>query len=112
MVFPHNGYLDSASETPLPGVLDFFRELPDGDHVVLLSARAESYREQTEDQLERWGVRFNALLLGLPVGERILINDEKPRGLRTAWAVSVARDAGIPGDFVGEHNAHGPEYRP
>jgi hypothetical protein len=112
VVFPHNGYLDSASETPLPGVLDFFRELPDGDHVVLLSARAESYREQTEDQLERWGVRFNALLLGLPVGERILINDEKPRGLRTAWAVSVARDAGIPGDFVGEHNAHGPEYRP
>jgi len=96
VIFPHNGYLDSASETPLPGVLDFFRQLPDDDEVMLLSARAECYRQQTEDELARWGIRFSVLLLGLPVGERILINDEKPRGLRTAWAVTVPRDAGIP----------------
>jgi len=112
VIFPHNGYLDSASETPLPGVLDFFRELPDGHEVVLLSARTERYRKQTEDQLGRWRIRYAALLLGLPVGERILINDEKPRGLRTAWAVSVARDAGIPSALVWEHNAHGSECGP
>jgi hypothetical protein len=96
VVFAHNGYLASEDETPLPGVAEFFRGLPDGDQVVLLSAREERYRAQTERQLARWGISYSALLLGLPVGERVLINDEKPRGLRTAWAVSVPRDAGIP----------------
>lgn len=100
VVFPHNGYLHCADETPLPGVLEFFRQLPEDDQVVLLSARAEMYRQQTEAQLARWGLRYSSLLLGLPVGERVLINDEKPRGLRTALAVSVSRDTGIPDDLV------------
>lgn len=96
VIFPHNGYLRSSQEAPLAGVVEFFRGLPEDDEVVLLSARAERYRTQTEEQLVRWGFRFSALLLDLPVGERILVNDEKPSGLRTAWALSVARDAGIP----------------
>lgn len=100
VVFAHNGYLRSADETPLPGVIDFFRALPEGDVVVLLSARPERYRHQTETQLARWGLRFSALILDLPVGERILINDQKPRGLVTAWAVSVSRDAGISPDLL------------
>ena len=99
MIFPHNGYLHWADETPLPGVLEFFREVPEDDEVVLLSARAQSYRQQTEEQLARWGLRYSILLLGLPVGERVLINDEKPRGLRTAWALSVSWDVGIPDDL-------------
>lgn len=112
VIFPHNGYLDSANETPLPGVLDFFRKLPADDVVVLLSARVERYRQQTERELERWGIRFSVLMLDLPVGERVLINDEKPRGMRTAWAVSVARDAGIPRVAGGELNGQCPESRP
>lgn len=96
VIFPHNGYLQSEEESPLAGVLEFFRELPEEDSIVLLSARPEQHRDQTEQQLERWGIRFSYLLLGLPVGERILINDTKPRGLKTAWAVNVARDCGIP----------------
>jgi hypothetical protein len=96
VVFPHNGYLQCEEECPLPGVLDFFQQLPEGDAVVLMSARPEKYRAQTERQLARFGIRYSLLLLGLPVGERILINDIKPRGLKTAWAINVARDAGIP----------------
>jgi len=107
VIFPHNGYLHSADEVPLAGVLEFFRDLSPTDEVVLLSARAERYREQTEGQLHRWGIRFTALLLGLPVGERILINDEKPQGLRTAWALNVPRDAGIP-PLLGECQESGP----
>jgi hypothetical protein len=97
VIFPHNGHLQDPEETPLPGVLEFFRSLSDDDLVVLLSARAEHFRDQTEGQLARWGIRHDVLLLGLPVGERVLINDDKPRGLRTAWAVSVPRDAGLSG---------------
>jgi hypothetical protein len=95
VIFPHNGYLESAEESPLPGVLDFFRALPEHDVVLLLSARAETERQRTEAQLSRWGIRFSHLLLGLPVGERILINDIKPRGLQTALAGNVVRNSGI-----------------
>ena len=112
VIFPHNGYLDCASETPLPGVLDFFHGLSDRDEVVLLSARTERLREQTEEELRRWGIRFNTLLLGLPVGERILINDKKPGGLRTAWAVSVARDADFPRALIARQNPRGSERGP
>jgi len=38
VIFPHNGYLESAEESPLPGVLDFFRALPEHD-VVLFAER-------------------------------------------------------------------------
>jgi hypothetical protein len=100
VIFPHNGYLQDIDECPLAGVIDFFRELPEEDEVVLLSARPEQYRAQTEKQLKRWGIRFSYLVLDLPVGERILINDTKPRGLKTAWSVNVSRDCGIPGDLL------------
>jgi hypothetical protein len=36
-------------------------------------------------------------LFGLPGGERVFINDRKPSGLPTAFAVSVVRDSGLEG---------------
>lgn len=77
---------------------------------LLRWARVERYPEQTVNQLGRRGTRLDALLFGLPVGERILIINEKPSVLRTAWAVSVVRDAGIPRAFLREHHAHGFEH--
>ena len=35
------------------------------------------------------------MLTGMPTGERILINDIKPSGLRTALAINVKRDEGL-----------------
>ena len=90
----HNGYLHGQDRL-LPGVVEFWRQIPEGDTIILLSARAEDTRGDCLAVLDRAGLRYDHALFGLPTGERILINDRKPGGLVTALAVSVARDAGL-----------------
>lgn len=52
-------------------------------------------RARTGASLDHCGFRYNHMLRGLPVGERIVINDTKPGGLETAVALNVPRDRGI-----------------
>jgi hypothetical protein len=47
--------------------------------------------------LERHGIRYDKVLFEMPKGEGILLNDTKPSGLKTAFAINVARDAGLEG---------------
>jgi hypothetical protein len=95
-VFKHNGHLQGADEL-LPGVREFWAALPAGDTVVVMSAREERYRTTTLASLAAAGLRYDHALFDLPHGERIVINDTKPRGLQTALAVNLSRDAGLGG---------------
>lgn len=95
-VLLHNGY-KNGGDVLLPGVQDFWAQIPAGDVIVLLSARPEAERVQTLDFLQGAGLRFDHALFGLPTGERVLINDQKPQGLKTAIAVNVVRDGGLVG---------------
>lgn len=52
-------------------------------------------REMIARSLAHSRSRYGHLLMGLPVGERIVINDTKPGGLETAVALNVPRDRGI-----------------
>jgi hypothetical protein len=90
----HNGH-KQGGDALLPGVHEFWATIPPGDTIVLMSAREETYREATLAFLEAAGLRFDYALFGLPHGERILINDVKPRGLHTALAVNLRRDGGL-----------------
>jgi hypothetical protein len=92
----HNGY-KHGGDVLLPGVRDFWRGLPASDVIVLLSARAEAEKPATLAFLRAEGLRFDVAIFGLPVGERILINDAKPSGMTTAFALSVRRDEGLGG---------------
>lgn len=94
-ILKHNGYLIDGSDTILEASLHFLSEIPVGDKVILLTARAEEYRDSTINFLKECGVRFDEILFNIPIGERILINDEKPSGLKTAFAVNLKRDSGI-----------------
>jgi hypothetical protein len=96
----HNGHLQ-GNERLLPGVASFWQLIPEDDVIVLLSARAEAFRCRTLDFLQQQGLRFDHALFGLPAGERILINDSKPSGLKTALAVNLERDQGLGGCNVG-----------
>ena len=58
-----------------------------------MTARKEMFRDQLESFLNDNGIRFDKILYGMPVGERILVNDKKPSGLITAYAVNKERDA-------------------
>jgi len=88
----HNGYL-MEGDTLLPGVKEFFEKIPETDFIIILTSRSEEYREITENFLKENGIRYNVILFDLPQGERILINDVKPSGLLTAYAINKERDS-------------------
>jgi hypothetical protein len=93
-VFQHNAHLEGPDQL-LPGVRDFFATLPAQDLIILLTARAAKYESATLAALTEHGLRYDRVIFGVPVGERILINDRKPSGLDTAYAVNVQRDGGL-----------------
>lgn len=93
----HDGLDAGLEDTLLPGVAQFWESLPDEDCIILLSARHPRYRTMTESALRAHGLRYDEIILGLPKGERLLLNDVKPGGLLTAHAVNLGRDAGLSG---------------
>jgi uncharacterized HAD superfamily protein len=98
VIFSHNGYLDKKDgeyETPLPGVIKFFRSLESKDRIILCTARKEHFRQRTESSLIAAGIPYDILLMELPTGRRILINDRKDSGMNTAFAVNIARNEGL-----------------
>lgn len=94
-IVKHNGYLIDGEDSFLPGAEEFLNGIPDEDMVVFISSRKDEYRESTESFLRQHGIRYDVIIFNAPYGERILINDDKPSGLKMAYAISVQRDAGI-----------------
>ena len=90
----HNGYKNGGEEL-LPGVKDFFSKISKDDRIVILTARDTKYQQITENFLKDNGIRFDHIIYDLPTGERILFNDKKPSGLKTAYAYNLDRDSGI-----------------
>jgi mannose-6-phosphate isomerase-like protein (cupin superfamily) len=88
-------YYDTAPA--LPGVLDSIRAWDRSNyHIVLTTGRKESTRAATERQLANSGIVYDVLLMGLPNGDRVVINDRKTKGTRnTAYAVNVVRNNGL-----------------
>ena len=91
----HNGHLYDGTDSILQGSLEFIRKIPATDVIIILTARTEDYRTQTVRFLEKYGIRYDYILFGMPTGERVLINDKKPSGLITAFAINVVRNEGI-----------------
>ena len=77
----HNGYLQPQGDEILPGVTEFFNRIPPEDKVILMTARNERFRLQLENFLFKNGIRFDK------------INDRKPSGLKTAFAVNKDRNS-------------------
>ena len=90
----HNGYLNGEDQL-LPGVSDFFSKIPKDDAIIILTARDKKYRKETENFLSLNKIRFDLIIFEMPHGERILINDVKPSGLRTAYSINKIRDNGF-----------------
>jgi hypothetical protein len=81
----------------LEGVLEKFREWDRrGYTIILITGRKESARKLTEDQLQKFGLFYDHLIMGLPRGPRIIINDMKEDSLdKTAGHFCVERNKGI-----------------
>ena len=69
----------------------------DGHTIILTTARNEKFRNQTESLLRFFNISYDKLVMSLPAGPRVLINDHKPSKLFTNQAVDieVERDKGI-----------------
>lgn len=84
----------------LPGVRKKMAEWNLAGHkIIILTARPQAYRRLTERQLQCAGVLYDMLVMGLPSGQRILINDRKPqqKDIEMAIAINLDRDQGIEG---------------
>lgn len=88
---------DIESTHLLPGSLEQLQKWDaEGHLIVLTTSRSPNLRTITQIQLDHFNVPFNRLLMGLPVGVRILVNDNKPDSkCNRAIAISLERNEGI-----------------
>lgn len=91
----HNGYKIDGTDSFLPGAEEFLAHIDKQDMVIILTSRGENMQKQTEAFLQEHHIRYDAILYNVPYGERILVNDDKPSGLRMALVVEKKRDAGM-----------------
>ncbi|MCI8663882.1 MAG: hypothetical protein HFG69_11665 [Hungatella sp.] len=91
-IVKHNGYKTDGEDSFLEGALEFLKGIPDKDMVVFLTSRTEEWRNVTVEFLEKHRVRFDHIIFNAPYGERILINDDKPGGLKTSIGICGKRD--------------------
>jgi hypothetical protein len=100
-IVKHHGDLSLILLSPfkvLDGVYEKFLEWREKDYAVIVTtARPEGLRTFTEKQLTDNGLFFDQLVMGLPVGERVVINDNKPDGETTARGICIQRNGGIRG---------------
>ena len=87
----HNGY-KTEKDKFLPGAKEFLNSIPKDDYILILTAREAEAKEKTEMFLKENGIRYNKIIFKIPMGERILINDDKPSGLKCAYAICKERD--------------------
>lgn len=90
----HNGY-KTGEDKFLPGAKEFLQSIPKDDFVLILTAREKEAKSKTEKFLKKNGIRYNEILFEMPMGERILINDNKSSGLRCAYAITPNRNQGL-----------------
>lgn len=94
VILKHNGHQQN-DEVLLPGVEEFWQQISKQDFVILLTARTEDLRDTTLFLLDQHNLRYNIAIFGVPTGERICINDKKPSGLLTSYAINLLRDGGL-----------------
>lgn len=91
-IVKHNGYKIDGKDTLLEGAKEFLNNIPKSDMIIFLTARKEEYRRITEEFLKENNIRYDYIIFEAPYGERILINDEKPSGLKMSYAINSKRD--------------------
>lgn len=87
----HNGHLNGG-DILLDGVSEFFSTIPKDDYIIFLTSRKSVYKSETEEFLKKNNIRYDLIIYDLPHGERILVNDDKPSGLRVSHSISKKRD--------------------
>ena len=100
-ILEHKGTFSDISlkeASLLPGVRERMNEWCSKEYTIILTtARRESLRSVTVGQLEKLGIPYDSLIMGISKGGRFIINDRRPNGNDTAFAINVDRDGGLAG---------------
>jgi len=91
-IFKHNGYLIDGQDSFLAGAEEFLKSIPEKDMIVFITSRTEECKVKTMEFLKKNNIRYDHIIFGAPYGERILINDDKPSGLKMGIVVNGKRD--------------------
>lgn len=91
-IVKHNGYKLDGYDTLLPNINSFLNNIRPEDMVIFVTSRSEATKDQTEAFLHQVGIRYDYIIYNAPYGERILVNDKKNSGLKTAIAINTIRD--------------------
>ena len=91
-IVKHNGYKETGEDIFLPGAREFLNSIQETDCIIFLTSRTATEEQLTRNFLMKNEIRYDHIIFNAPYGERILINDEKPSGLKTAIAINTKRD--------------------
>ena len=90
----HNRYKVDEDKL-LSGAKEFMQNIPEEDFILILTARELEAKDKTEKFLNDNNIRYDKIIFEMPMGERILINDTKPSGLKCAYALTPERNQGL-----------------
>jgi len=99
-IFKHHGDITTLSTNPyelLPWVKEAFKQwINKGYTIILTTGRPESFRTITEQQIRNAGLCYHHLIMDLPRGQRVIINDVKPDEINpTAACINLQRNEGM-----------------
>ena len=90
--------LAESTLTPIQDVIDFVNNHFDsGSVIIITTARPETYREFTENELGTLGIKYNQIVMNCGRGTRVVLNDidpDKPE-LPRAIGINLERDGGL-----------------
>ena len=96
----HDGPYILGKDEFLPGAREFLDSIPRRDMIIFLTARSDYEKAHTMQFLKENNVRYDHIIFNAGEGERIMINDMKPDGLVTAYAVNTKRDRFCQTEFI------------
>ena len=99
-ILVHDGPYINGRDEFLPGAREFLESIPRRDMIIFLTARSDYEKEHTLRFLKENNVRYDHIIFNAGQGERILINDMKPDGLVTAYAVNTQRNRFCRTEFI------------
>ena len=96
----HDGPYILGRDEFLPRAREFLDSIPRRDMIIFLTARSDYEKPHTMQFLKENNVRYDHIIFNAGEGERIMINDMKPDGLVTAYAVNTKRDRFCQTEFI------------
>lgn len=82
--------LETAELTPIQDVIDTINDYYDqGAIIIITTARPSTYELFTKQELEKLGVKYHQIIMGIGRGTRVVLNDKDPDSPETPRALGI-----------------------